>query len=284
MTARARDWSGIGNAFLNLLLVFAVVLLQSWVADGIKGDALFPWLSGGALQHDKPGFVPLMAGMILLAVFFSFLLYRRRRMFLPTRISRIGNPGQVQPRRMLVLTLSWPGWDWQPQQLERQGRSAYPLPSDLSGALQAMAALGAREKFTWEQLLRAVEPHADCLQEIVLIGSEGAQGTFGEADRCRQMLRHYYRQLPDIDMPVHAVDYESLDSLSSLYRQIIGESKQPANQIMIDVTGGTKVVSIAAAMVCLEQPEIEFQYVETAGAKRVRTFNVVFSAGGRDAQ
>lgn len=284
MTTKQSGWGDIGNAFLNLLLVFAVVLLQSWVADGIKGDALFPWLSGGALQHDKPGFIPLMAGMILLAVFFSYLLYRRRRMFLPTRISRIGNPGQVQPRRMLVLTLSWPGWDWQPQQLERQGRPAHALPNDLSDALQAMAALGAREKFTWEQLLRAVEPHADCLQEIVLIGSEGPQGTFVEADRCRQMLRHYFPQLAAIAMLAHAVNYEALDSLSGLYRQIIGESKQPANKIMIDVTGGTKVVSIAAAMVCLEQPEIEFQYVETAGAKRLRTFNVVFSADGRDAQ
>ena len=50
------------------------------------------------------------------------------------------------------------------------------------------------------------------------------------------------------------------------------------SEIMLDVTGGTKVVSIVAAIVTVEHPEIEFQYVDTEGEKEVRSFNIVSAA------
>jgi hypothetical protein len=270
-----------GNALLNILLAFAISLLLSWFADGINAGELFVRWPGGALTFGDAWFFCVMAVMGLLSVASAALLYRRRRSFLPVAVQRIGQPGHVDPHAVLVLTVSWPGWEWQPGQLTRtkdEKHQSHALPATLLEALSAMAALGRRDSFSWEQLLRAIREHLPRVQRVILIGSSG--GTAASFDACRQMIVHYFPSLDPASIQPRVASFEALDDLLSVYGRIIGEEAARKREIMIDVTGGTKVVSIAAAMVTLEHPEIEFQYVETEGDKRVRSFNVVSGSTG----
>lgn len=269
-----------GNALLNILLAFGILLLQSWIADGIKGDQLFPWLPGGALGAGDARFACWMLAMALLSLALAAWLYARRRTFLPVAVRRIGQPGRVEPRAVLVLALSRTAWHWQPERLTRAS-AEHPLPPQCSDALRAMDSLGERDKFAWEQLLRAIDVHRAGLQRIILVGSPGRDGSAASFPACREMITHYFPQLDAARVELREASFKALDELLALYRRIIAEEAPRQREIMIDVTGGTKVLSVAAAMVTLEHPGIEFQYVETAGEKRVRTFNVIAgSAGG----
>ncbi len=273
------------TAAINISLTVGIIMLESWVADGIKGDALFPWLPGGALTPGGPWFVWSVVNMFLLAIVFAMLLYERRRSFLPVRVQRIGQPGVVEPRAVLVVNVSRPGWQWAPEQLSRD-RGGLPevraLPASLDDALEVMAALGERGHFfAWEQLLRAVREHARApLRRLILIGSRGSKGSEESFPRCKKMIAHYFADLESARIEFRAVDFVSLDGLLYEYRQIVAEQGQRKGDVVIDITGGTKVNSIAAAMVTLEHPEVEFQYVETEDDKRVRTFNVVSGDAG----
>jgi len=281
--SRSSGW----GALLNILLAFVILLLQSWIADGIKGDQLFPWLPGGALTFGAAESSWCMLGMALLSVGCAGVLYARRSSFLPVTVQRIGQPGRVEPHAVLVLTVSWPGWQWEASQLTRTDpktttQESRALSATLPAALADMAALGQRERFAWEQLLRATREHLPRLQRVILIGSSGIDGTAASFEACRRMISHYFPGLKQANIQARAASFEELDDLLGVYRKIIVEEAQRKAEIMIDVTGGTKVVSVAAAMVTLEHPEIEFQYVETEGDKRVRNFNVISGSAGGD--
>ena len=273
------------TAAINISLTVGIIMLEIWVADGIKGDELFPWWPGGTLKPGHPGFAWCVLGMLLLAIVFVVLLYKRRRSFLPVTVQRIGRPDHAEPRAVLALTISRPNWEWSADRLARDrdgSPDVRPLPASLDGALEAMAALGKHEIFPWEQLLRAIRAHAPRLQSLILIGSSGAGGTAESVTMCRQMVGHYFPDLHPGQIEQRAADFNALDGLIYEYRQIVANQARRKGELVIDITGGTKVVSIAAAMVTLEHPEVEFQYVETEGEKRVRRFNVVSGDAGED--
>lgn len=75
------------------------------------------------------------------------------------------------------------------------------------------------------------------------------------------------------------IEFEDLQALYDNFNEIIQkvttELGLAQNDIMIDVTGGTKTASIAAALVTLHHPPIEFQYVRTETPFDVLSYNVV---------
>lgn len=259
----------------NLTLAFILICTQSWIANGFQGSALFEWWSGGfeCKQTCAPNFWVVQICLLVVSFGCAVWLYKRRRSFMPVQIQRIGQPGKIDPHAILILTLSRSTWQWTPTKLERDKGEHCDLPDDLAGALHAMEQLGEREKFSWEQLLRAIDKHKSALQHIVLIGSKGKEGTVQKVEQCEAMIRHYFPQHA-LSFEHREADFESLDELLGVYRNLVESKKNRKQDVMIDVTGGTKVVSIAAAMVSLKYSEIEFQYVETSGDKRVRSFNV----------
>lgn len=260
----------------NFILAFVFMLAQSWFADGLEGSKLFSGVLGGVQCDASCGisFWTVEGALFILSILCAMVLYRRRRSFLPVRIQRIVQPGSVEARPTLILTISRNNWRWTPDELSCDKGGSLNLSNDLAGVLTSMAELGAGEKFSWEQILRAIDVHKTELQHVILIGSKGPQGTSVRFAECKAMINHYFPHLKDSDFELREADFESLEELLGIYRTLISAEKVRNRNIMIDVTGGTKVVSIAAAMVSLEHPEIEFQYVETEGAKRVRSFNV----------
>lgn len=268
----------------NIFLAFVLMLTQGWFANGIESGQLFKWWGGG-VECCSARFVWVQVGLLVISVVCTVWLYLRRRTFLPVKV-RI-SPDRVVPRRVLALTISRSSYQWSPGQLSGNGITPLVLPGDLAGALVEMAKLGGEKKlFEWEQMLRAVQAHYHHpdmsvpnkhLLRLYLIGSkdvDGKKGTANDFEQCRDMICHYFPGLPKESVEKCEANFDSLDELIAVYRGIIAREAEHKKEIMLDVTSGTKVVSIAAAMVTLEHPQIEFQYVETNGDKNVRSFNV----------
>ena len=269
------------SAIINITLATPLLLLQSWISDGIEGNELFHWLVRGLkLGEQTISTAVLLLGMTVLAIGLTWALYQRRRTFLPIQIQRIGEPDGVDPHAILVMTVSNLGVTWRvdlANKLIFNNGKSLSLDGTLDDVLTRLA--GERERFSWEQLLRAMRKHAEGgqLRQVYLVGSPGDQGTAAKFIECRDLLCLCFPSIKATEFQREEVGFEDIDGLLGLYRSIIQRAGKGKSQVMIDVTGGTKVVSIAAAIVTMEYPDIEFQYVETQGKKRVRSFNVTGS-------
>ncbi len=275
-------------AIVNISLVFVLILLQSWIADGIAGNDLFTWIYGGLSFTTRPRYWGMAIFMMIISgALIAWVLYKRRRTFLPFQVQRIGEPDTVIPHGVLILTMSQTG-SWRVEdsnnRLIRVSGDSVDLNGSLKEVLDRLSALGEREKFSWEQLSRAISKHVDeptgKPERVILLGSPGNDGTAKRFEECRAFLRRFFPSIPEKAFEKKEAGFDNLEDLIHAYRMVIRENHRRESEIMIDVTGGTKVVSIAAAMVTLEHPAIEFQYVETHGEKRLRSFNV--TGGGID--
>lgn len=244
-------------------------IATSWVADDLRR-----LLSGGdpMTPTDLTGFgIALALTLVAPYVFVSSL---RRVAF---EVQRFTMADGVKPHAVWVGSVSTTGWSWTPERLTLTGKSPkeLPLPPDLDGAIAAMGTASSPQ-FAWEQILRGLRPHAARLRRVVLLVSPSGGKTSAsepQYEECAAMIRHYFR--PET-IEKRIVPFEDLEGLLGVLREVVATEKDPA-EIMFDVTGGMKMVSIAAAIVSLEHPKVEFQYVETQGEKRVRAFNVVTS-------
>jgi len=150
----------------------------------------------------------------------------------------------------------------------------------------------SRERpWPWQQMLRALIPHEPQLKSVWLVGSRGDKGSFRQLPKCRSFLQALLG--PEVSVFIEgrdlvsakfteemarklhnqAVDFEDFheikERLDALLHRI--ESKpysHDASDIVIDVTGGQKTTSIAAATLTLKS-DVVFQYVQTDGKASV---------------
>ncbi len=144
--------------------------------------------------------------MIFAGFAIAWLLYQRRRTFLAMQIQRIGVPDEVVPHAVLVMTMSHTGsWrvDDPNNQLTRANGEPLRLTGSLGEVLDRLAALGEWEKFSWEQLLRAVRKHMqrpEKRKKVVLLGSPVNQGTAKRFEECRTFIRLFPRVFPSMHL------------------------------------------------------------------------------------
>lgn len=254
-----RWWKRLGK----LIIPTAILpVATSWVAD--YGRELLQ--QGGLTARDWQLFI--IALVVLSAAVIMLLMFAEQAL---VRISRIAMADYIRPHRIWVATVSRSSWQWQEGQIINNNQSIRFTAGKLDEALDQLKQ--CRPPWPWEQLLRGLRPHADVVEQVVLLVSPGEKGSEGQAEDCKAALR-FLLGLERAQFIIEPCDFTRLDDLLKAYRKIIVHADD-AKEVILDVTGGTKIVSIAAAMVSLEHPEVEIQYVETEGEKRVLAFNVV---------
>lgn len=259
---RSYPWRALTPAWLALLT-------GSWAADGVRDALLAGNVSGRNLALTFVAFAVLVASSLWLYVERASLLgprhlYRRR----------------CEPHSSVILLVS-------PSNLPVTG-VGFPL-GVVSGAAEAVLqgeSLDAdiealdRLRWNWQQLLRAVVPHRSRLQRITLIGSPAPTGSFGQLELCVAILQRY---LPAVSVRAvsRPVDFEDFGALVECIRRLIAEERAEGvseADIIVDVTGGFKTASIAAASVTMNR-NVTFQYVQTVPPYDVYAYNVAFEAG-----
>lgn len=267
---RLQAWA---STLFNVLLVYGFVLLQGWTSDLLKGDALFTW-SERDIRLATPAGLQALLVMLGLSLALGYWLYRRRATFLPVRVLARRDQAAMRPHAAVVLSVSNSAWrfDLASQSLVVRDPDAAPSMHACPPSVRELLALlaGLNPRWSWEMLLRGLLPHADRLRCVVLIASRDSHAVIGE---CRDLVRHYFpRARVSVLGPL---DFEDIDALLAAYERAARECEVPLKDLIIDVTGGSKLVSIAAALFTLRHPQVEFQYVSSAGDKQPISFNVV---------
>ncbi len=271
-------------------------LKQAWT---VLGPFLFGWLLllsshwlAIGLAEENPLFhrwdnllerLPPLLLVLALMIASSVWLYRHRHRYFPVRtLSR--RPANERAYSTLILIVSppkpaptFPVGQFFPPTVQGITLRGIPLHEDIE--------LLNGTRWNWQQLLRVFNDlkDRDRLRHIYLIGSqdrkEGAfvcQGSYQWLDQCQGLLQHY---LPNtvIDKFQTPVDFEDLAALMEAIQSLLHQEKQqnvPEREIIIDVTGGQKTASIAAALVTLHS-KLTFQYVQTYPPYQVIAYDVV---------
>ena len=247
------------NIWIGIILLLLTILTGSWLADGIKGEALFSdWFP--VFIEWKWRTLTISLSLVLFVVPVIWL-YRYRKIFLGVRTLE-----QIKTRAhpCLILLLSTPNIVPAnlsfPLNIRSKNTEAVIKGESLKYDIVELNKI----RWNWQQLLRGLLPHQSELKYAYLIGSSGGTGSFQHLDKAEMLIKRYCPS-SEIIKPEKAVDFENLEELTdSIFKAILELERKgmKGKDIIIDVTGGKKTTSIAGAIVTLNS-DVTFQYVQT---------------------
>ena len=129
---------------------------------------------------------------------------------------------------------------------------------------ESLPAGSPRWYWNWQQLLRALRGHGH-LEQVWLIGSSGKDGSRQACSEfCKPWLEGYLPPGCKVQIYDRGVDFEDYNEMENCFRTIVFGPLESFNHtsVCVDVTGGQKTTSIAAAAMTMNR-EVVFQYVQT---------------------
>lgn len=238
---------------LSLMALVVLPILTGWIADIAKSW----WLGKQDWAGGDPAIV--FIGCIVLVGAALFLVLRIGSALLRVHISKIDN---VPAHAALITLLS------DQSGLSKGGDGRWKCGAEvLPATLEEVCNAPKIADFKWQQNLRAARHHKrkGKLKWVCLVGSSGASGLAATLDLAKQLFEHY---LPGVTIvaPLRdglAPDFENLEQTRDALRKMIDDSGYADRDIVIDITGGQKTASVAAALVTLDRHDLMFQYVGT---------------------
>ncbi len=251
---------------LPTAFTFLAVLVTSTLFTEALQRIIFRW---GMVNN----YILLIGSLVFYLLSAFFALSITRDIF---RLNPIKKQEKVEPHQVMIMTLSKSNFAVS----ESEGRltitknkvdSTVDLTDDLENDIKNL------EHTNLQQLLRAIAPHRMELAKVILLGSIG--GSDSSLDDVRKILRYYIDGVVVLNKTVGS--FEDLDMLDTAFEAAVKDSKAQDKDIIIDVTGGTKTASIAAAVFALKKRDLEFQYVQTEKPYAVLAFNMVAETFGK---
>lgn len=246
--------------FLLSLPVLLMAIGGGWAGDAI-GERLGTW-PDLFVGFEEWHWWKFGLGLVL---FFlgAFWMYCQRHEYLPVRVLKYSS--DVPAARVLVMTVSRRNGfefdDGMRTVIMKDGRTV-----KLTWRLEEDCV--AEGEWNWQQLLRGVRLHKDCLQRIHLIGSKN--GSHEQLKDCARFLRSYLGDGCSIQCHDQPVDFEDIDAIREALDQVLRAARNALpglrdRDIMLDCTGGQKTTSIAVALYTTRHPGLHFQYVNNQG-------------------
>ena len=270
---RLRGWR---TYTLTALFAFSTSIVMGWTGDAIKGETLFCAWTGWTEAECRGHGMHLWA-LFACALATTGLLLAGRRL-----LSHLGTvdeleevpPKPVQTLLVLVSTPNHARLDCNAGTLTvHSSAGAWRLEwlagTDPAGVLDSWTA--AHAAWNWLPLLRAVWTHQDGLHAVVLLGSRESAAGLPE---CRRVLEHMWagsarsHRPPKMRLSTHEPDFSSLCAVRDAIRHELALAGDTT--LAVDVTGGTKTASIAAAVAAMDAGAV-LQYIE---GPRVRTYRI----------
>lgn len=241
--------------FIKLTAPIVFVLIGgSWLPDGIKEGGL------AGLYWAISGFMLFIAG--------SYWVYIQRREYFFVHISE---KKEVRKRKVLIMPISTIN---DLEKLRKSDDGCYVF-----GDVNLKTSIPEFQKqslkgLSWQQTVRGIAMHLGAIERLYLIGSVGDSGSYHQLKQCKEFIEYY---LSGIDIAVweESVNFENLEDVLNELDKVIKHAREKylLSDIMLDVTAGPKVTSIAGALVTLNYRELEFQYVSTTEPNQVIAFN-----------
>jgi len=258
-------WLFLALSLVGFLLNASYDLASTFVQTGsaldkVRSAIAFPFTLGGA------GFL-------------SWQLWNQRHKVLTLSVRK---SAQFQPRRGLIIGLS-------PIFRKQHQSQDHWLHESADGMRRATLSLLAADrdafqgkmkdqpelsnwKNSWQQAFRSISASLPRLECVIVIGSGGSNGsghqlpTFCETAARLVAAEHENRVvvLPSMDEPV---DFEDHDEIRQTLENAIAQLRRAGiedDDIAIDITGGTKIFSLAAAAFTINR-DLNAIYVTNAG-------------------
>lgn len=261
-----------------LFLALWLLIVAGWAADGLKGEALFTEWWGGAAEYR----VAFLLAVLIVFVVSGWGLYRIR---LDLQVVRTLDQRVARPQKALVLFLSSPK---PPPVFGEDGRltvGELGLPgSDPGkpdqGLREAVEALD-KVRWNWQQVLRALIPHASTLTHVHLLGTKGDAGSGKHLGAGEKLIRRYLPEKVIVDISENSVDLDDIEAMIDAIKRSVTKIEAGGvsrASISVDVTGGLKTASIAGSIVTLNTT-VRFQYVQTHPPYDVREYHLRVGTG-----
>jgi len=261
------------------LLVYLFVFLFLPIASNWLGDSVAEVI---------PPPLRLFFAVILLLAGFLVAVSLGKKLISPTLKTL---PTQ-QPREVLIAFLSDDGnTRWRDGKVIYQSGNSQPaFIESIETWAQSQERLGS-----WQQIARAVcvhltgnGPHR--LRKLILIGSrnrnnqnqnqgqgQGQGQDQGSVQKLPQAVEIFTHLLAPHGVVVEAFagnapDFEELEDVTRALQEALEQANEKPERIVIDVTGGQKTASVAAAMFTLDKRDLVFQYVSTSSPHETKTF------------
>ncbi|RUM42703.1 MAG: hypothetical protein DSY35_04920 [Desulfurobacterium sp.] len=245
-----KDWrTTVITGFILVLLS----LIAGWIPDGLT-----------AIVFDgerEKGIKMLSFSLVLLALLLLFGWWVSKRGNFDVNVKR------PEKKKVLILFLS-----------PVRGREEdLALLKELS--FQAVDSSPFR---SWEMPLRAVAYHAERLEKLIVLTSPQSSQQF---PLFKKLLTSFFKEnlrlLPILERAeeVRVNDFEDIEevfgALNAIYKRLVREGYKD-KEVILDVTGGQKTVSIAGAFMTLYRGR-EFQYISTNDKESIKSYDVEFA-------
>jgi hypothetical protein len=274
MSKQKKDWfwgqiEEVLDGLPSSVKVVFGFFLTAWLA-GVVGDSttavVKSVLNGWSLQNWWDVF------FIVLFFVFASVAYRLRKQFMPVKVLK--QLSQLPPKEALIILVS------NDKQLKDHDGLLVLGSTTLSGlslvdAIQATerSRTGLPNHWSWQQILRAIQPHEQTLKTVSLLGSNN--GSFESLELCHRLIKSFF---PNVNINVGGIggDFENLSEMMDLLHdeiEILLQAGFSEESIIVDITGGQKTASCAAAMITLHR-DVQFQYVQTSSPNKVIGYDV----------
>ena len=259
-------WIGQKNFKLQAIgFAICLILFGEWFPDGLED--FFAYLKTSILQMGR---VPWEVNwkLALSVVFIGRVVWLIVKKF-PRDTQIKVHADQPQTRKVLAVFLSPFG--------------VWSQPTDTYKTIDELRAVVCsddcdREKMNdtkWAPSLSAIEYHKKTLREVLVFTSKK---TSEEFNVFQALVMRLYPSLQVKEMVPGGIDFEDIEAVfngvNKLYEDAL-ESRYREKDILVDVTGGNKPNSIAAAMATLAAGR-EFQYLNQE--RVVRSFDVDYDS------
>lgn len=249
----AHQFLGMEHFSAIALVVAAVFFLGAgWIPDAFTNILLH-------CGQQINGMIQL-AGSVLIFTIFGLILRHKMKEVQQVRVV-YSVPASA---RVLVLFLS-------------------TINAEQSVALERAVADGTLspeclKKTSWEMPYLAIRHHAERLETIYVISSEGDRGTHLQFPLFKTIMGVLFPEVNIEPLLETGIDFEDVAAvhreLDDLYSRLDEAHIYGPQDIMVDITGGQKTNSIAAAMATLAEGR-RFQYVSTRNTDNVLCYDMV---------
>jgi hypothetical protein len=156
---------------------------------------------------------------------------------------------EFQPHKAVVTLLS----ELPPQFIKELQTATKDLEADIQKG-------GLMSRLNWRQQLRMLAKNTD-LETIYVISSQ--EKSCKQLGIYIELINNYRENVRVVPIMEEGIDFENLKQVTKAIQKAINEATKiyDKTEIAIDITGGQKTASIAAANYTLQHRELEFFYV-----------------------
>lgn len=248
------SWYALGYAALLLLAI-------GWIPDGIADLFNCQWRECSWPACLECSYKILVS--LLIIAFFRWRILQAMKY----QVNIAVNPTSPQPVQVLGLFLSPVAATPKEQEEEFaairtaiENKSLVPFFFD---------------RKRWEMPLKAIDYHKSRVKKVLLFTSSGAHGTSTMSGDFRKVVQFLYPAILVEEIKPGGMNFEDVEEVFKAVENFFLRNEQEnvkESDMLVDITGGQKTNSIAAAIATLATGR-NFQYISTE-TKEVRVFDV----------